>query len=213
MQPLRMDFHWSHRSLWYGVGQSWVAACRCITGHALGRCILWSISVLSFWFLCSLVWLPVGVWIGFRPRVAEIIQPIIQFLAAFPANLLFPVVTILIIKYSLNINIWCAPLMVLGTQWYILFNVIAGASTMPEELRLAASSFGVKGWLKWKRVILPGVFPYFVTGAITAAGGAWNASIIAEAINWGNIHLQAAGLGAYITEFSKLGNFPSSNCP
>lgn len=170
--------------------------------------LLTAIRVLILILLCSFIWVPIGVWIGFRPDVARTIQPIIQFLAAFPANLFFPVVTIAIIKYNLNVNIWCAPLMVLGTQWYILFNVIAGASTMPQELRLASASFGVKGWLKWKRLILPGIFPYFVTGTITAAGGAWNASIIAEFINWGNHQLIAKGLGAYITEFTHLGNFP-----
>lgn len=167
-----------------------------------------ALRVIILIVLCSLVWVPVGVWIGFRPRVAEVIQPIIQFLAAFPANLLFPVATILIIKYHLNVNIWCAPLMVLGTQWYILFNVIAGASTMPEELRLAAFSFKVKGLLRWRRVIFPGIFPFFVTGALTAAGGAWNASIIAEVINWGSLNLTAKGLGAYIAQYATIGNFP-----
>ncbi len=98
--------------------------------------------------------------------------------------------------------------MVLGTQWYILFNVIAGASTIPEDLRQTTESFAVKGWLRWKRLILPSIFPFFVTGAITAAGGAWNASIIAEAISWGNIKLKADGLGAYITNSSTTGNFP-----
>ncbi len=167
-----------------------------------------AIRVIVLIFLCSLIWVPVGVWIGFRPRVAATIQPIIQFLAAFPMNLLFPVVAMWIVKYKLNINIWVSPLMVLGTQWYILFNVIAGASTIPEELRLVTRNLGVKGLVRWKRLILPGIFPFFVTGAITAAGGAWNASIIAEAISWGNIKLTAAGLGAYITHFSRLGNFP-----
>ncbi len=185
----------SHSVTWHDVHQTlWLG-------------LLTGIRVIVLIALCSLVWVPIGVWIGFRPNVAKTMQPIIQFLAAFPANLLFPVVTILIIKYSLNINIWCAPLMVLGTQWYILFNVIAGASTLPEELRLVTSSFGVRGWLRWKRLILPGIFPFFVTGAITAAGGAWNASIIAEVVSWGHTHLIAKGLGAYITEFSIQGNF------
>ena len=175
--------------------------------HTIRLGLITGLRVMVLIILCSLVWVPIGVWIGFRPRVAETIQPVIQFLAAFPANLLFPVAAFLILKYKLNINIWASPLMVLGTQWYILFNVIAGASTMPQDLRLAAASFGVKGWLKWKRVILPGIFPYFVTGAITAAGGAWNASIIAEAINWGKIDLTATGLGAYITHYSHVGDF------
>ena len=107
-----------------------------------------AVRVIILIVICSFVWVPLGVWIGFRPRITKVVQPIIQFLAAFPANLMFPVAAILIIRYHLNINIWCAPLMVLGTQWYILFNVISGASNMPEELRLACKSFGIKGWLK-----------------------------------------------------------------
>jgi NitT/TauT family transport system permease protein len=164
--------------------------------------------VMILIFLCSLIWVPIGVWIGFRPRVAQIIQPVVQFLAAFPANLLFPIVTIAIIKYGLNVNIWVSPLMVLGTQWYILFNVIAGASTIPQDLKLAAKSFGIKGWLRWRRLILPGIFPYFITGAITASGGAWNASIIAETVSWGATKLHAIGLGGYITQCTSQGDFP-----
>jgi NitT/TauT family transport system permease protein len=165
------------------------------------------LRVMSMIFLASLIWVPIGVWIGLRPRVTSFIQPIIQFVAAFPANLLFPAVAILMITFKLNVEIWSAPLMVLGTQWYILFNVIAGASVLPKELKLAAANFNVTGYLWWRRFILPGIAPYFITGAITAAGGAWNASIVAEVINWGAIHLRAAGLGAYIQEQSVSGDF------
>jgi NitT/TauT family transport system permease protein len=175
--------------------------------HVLWLGLLTGLRVMILIIICSFIWVPIGVWIGFRPRVAEIAQPIVQFLAAFPANLLFPVVTVLILKYKLNVNIWVSPLMVLGTQWYILFNVIAGASTMPEDLRLAAKNLGVKGWIWWKRLVLPGIFPCFITGAITAAGGAWNASIVAEVITWGTIKLPASGLGAYIAYYSNIGNF------
>jgi NitT/TauT family transport system permease protein len=175
--------------------------------HVLWLGLLTGIRVMLLIVLCSLIWVPIGVWIGFKPKVAAVVQPVIQFLAAFPANLLFPVATFLILRYQLNINIWVAPLMVLGTQWYILFNVIAGASMLPEELRLVARNFGVKGWLKWKRLILPGIFPFFITGAITAAGGAWNASIIAEVIRWGEVRLYAKGLGAYIFNYTSLGIF------
>ncbi len=98
--------------------------------------------------------------------------------------------------------------MILGTQWYILFNVIAGASAFPNDLREAASSFGVRGWSWWRKVMLPGIFPHFVTGAITASGGAWNASIVAEAVNWGNTHLAAHGLGAFIADATNRGDFP-----
>jgi NitT/TauT family transport system permease protein len=113
----------------------------------------------------------------------------------------------LIVKYQLNVEIWTSPLMVLGTQWYILFNVIAGAFTLPKDLYQVADNLGVTGWLWWRRLVFPGIFPYFLTGAITAAGGAWNASIIAESVSWGQTHLQATGLGAYITQYTSAGDF------
>jgi NitT/TauT family transport system permease protein len=158
--------------------------------------------------LASLIWVPVGVWIGLRPKLAERIQPLAQFLAAFPANLAFPVFVVIIVRYGLNPNIWLSPLMILGTQWYILFNVIAGASAFPTDLREAAGSFHLKGWRWWTKVILPGIFPYYVTGAITASGGSWNASIVAEVASWGDIHLTATGLGAYIATATETGDFP-----
>ncbi len=158
--------------------------------------------------LAGFVWVPVGVWIGLRPNVARIAQPVIQFLASFPANLFFPIVVLLIVRYHLNVQIWTSPLMILGTQWYILFNVIAGTMQLPQQLLSASKVFQIKGWLWWKKVILPGIFPYVITGAVTAAGGAWNASIIAEVAQWGNIKVEATGLGAYIANnFSVTGNF------
>ena len=136
--------------------------------------------------------MPIGVWIGLRPRVARAVQPVAQFLAAFPANLLFPVAVVASSPSHLNPDIWLSPLMILGTQWYILFNVIAGASALPSELRdVGDATCGVSGWLWWRRVILPAVFPYYLTGAITAIGGSWNASIVAEYVELGR-H-QAAG--------------------
>jgi NitT/TauT family transport system permease protein len=158
--------------------------------------------------LATLVWVPVGVWIGLRPKLAERIQPLAQFLAAFPANLAFPVFVVIIVRYHLNPNIWLSPLMILGTQWYILFNVIAGASAFPTDLREAAGSFHLRGWRWWIKVVLPGIFPYYVTGAITASGGSWNASIVAEVASWGDIHLTATGLGAYIATATEAGDFP-----
>jgi NitT/TauT family transport system permease protein len=158
--------------------------------------------------LATLVWVPVGVWIGLRPKLAERIQPLAQFLAAFPANLAFPVFVVIIVRYDLNPNVWLSPLMILGTQWYILFNVIAGASAFPTDLREAAGSFHLNGWRWWIKVILPGIFPYYVTGAITASGGSWNASIVAEVASWGDIHLTATGLGAYIATATEAGDFP-----
>lgn len=176
--------------------------------HVIYLGLLTAIRVMVLIAICSVIWVPVGVWIGLKPKWVEFFQPIIQILAAFPANLFFPVVVMLIVKYHLNVEIWTSPLMVLGTQWYILFNVIAGASAIPKEMQQVANNFNVSGWLWWKKIILPGIFPYYVTGAITAAGGAWNASIIAEAVNWGNVQLLATGLGAYITEQATKGDFP-----
>jgi NitT/TauT family transport system permease protein len=157
--------------------------------------------------IASLIWVPIGVWVGTRPRVALLVQPVAQFLAAFPANLLFPIVVSGIVAWQLNPNIWLSPLMILGTQWYILFNVIAGAAAIPAELRSVADNLRVRGWLWWRRIALPAVLPYYVTGAITASGGSWNASIVAEVASWGNEHLQADGLGAYIAEQTDAGDF------
>jgi len=157
--------------------------------------------------LASVVWVPIGVWVGTRPRVANLVQPVAQFLAAFPANLLFPIAVSAIVALRLNPNIWLSPLMILGTQWYILFNVVAGASAIPAELRAAGANFHVRGLLWWRRIALPAVLPYYVTGAITASGGSWNASIVAEVASWGNEHLEAEGLGAYIARQTEAGDF------
>ena len=176
--------------------------------HVIYLGFITAIRVTALIIISSIIWVPLGVLIGLSPRASQIVQPIAQFLAAFPANLLFPLVVILIVKYHLNVNIWVSPLMILGTQWYILFNVVAGTMALPKNLHQAVGTLNVSGWLWWKRFILPGVFPYYITGAITAAGGAWNISIIAEAVSWGNTHLFATGLGAYITEVSIEGDFP-----
>jgi NitT/TauT family transport system permease protein len=157
--------------------------------------------------LASVVWVPIGIWVGLRPRATQIVQPVAQFLAAFPANLLFPVAVFGIVTWKLNPDVWLSPLMILGTQWYILFNVIAGASAMPAELRYAALNFRISGWLWWRRVALPGVLPYYVTGAITASGGSWNAAIVAELASWRNVQVKAHGLGAYIAEATTAGDF------
>jgi len=157
--------------------------------------------------LASVLWVPIGIWVGLRPRATQIVQPIAQFLAAFPANLLFPLAVAGIVTWKLNPNIWLSPLMILGTQWYILFNVIAGASAMPQELRYASENFGIKGWLWWRKVALPGVLPFYVTGAITASGGSWNAAIVAEIATWGSTTVVARGLGSYIAEATTAGDF------
>jgi NitT/TauT family transport system permease protein len=175
------------------------------TAVLLGFATLLRVVVLIA--IASIIWVPIGVWVGTRPRVANLVQPVAQFLAAFPANLLFPIVVSAIVAWKLSPNIWLSPLMILGTQWYILFNVIAGASAIPAELRSAAVNLRVRGWLWWRRVGLPAIFPYYVTGAITASGGSWNASIVAEVASWGDEHLQAYGLGAYIAQQTDVGDF------
>jgi len=157
--------------------------------------------------VASVIWVPIGVWVGTRPHVANMVQPVAQFLAAFPANLLFPIVVSGIVAWQLNPNIWLSPLMILGTQWYILFNVVAGASAIPAELRAVGANLRVRGWLWWRRIALPAVFPYYVTGAITASGGSWNASIVAEVASWDDKHLRARGLGAYIAQQTEAGDF------
>ncbi len=172
----------------------------------LGLATLTRVIVLIV--LASLVWVPVGVWIGLRPRLARRVQPIIQFLAAFPANLFFPIVVSAIVTYQLNPEIWLSPLMILGTQWYILFNVIAGTLALPTDYQLVAGNLGVRKVLWWRRVVLPGIFPAYVTGAVTASGGSWNASIVAEVAKWGHTTLQATGIGAYIAEMTEKGDFP-----
>jgi NitT/TauT family transport system permease protein len=192
----------------------WQVATFAMTGIALrdvGVTVLLGFATLArvvvLIAVASLIWVPIGVWVGTRPRAALFVQPVAQFLAAFPANLLFPIVVSGIVAWQLNPNIWLSPLMILGTQWYILFNVIAGAAAIPAELRAVADNLRVRGWLWWRRIALPAVLPYYVTGAITASGGSWNASIVAEVASWGDQHLQAAGLGAYIAEQTDAGDF------
>jgi NitT/TauT family transport system permease protein len=175
--------------------------------HVVYLGLITALRVFVMVIVCSIIWVPIGVWIGLRPGVAEAMQPVVQFVAAFPANLLYPIVVVLIVKYHLNVDIWVTPLMILGVQWYILFNVIAGASVLPKDLLQVADNLGLGLWLRWRRLILPGIFPYFITGAITAVGGAWNASIAAEVVSWGDNKLVASGLGAYISEHTLKGDF------
>ena len=177
-------------------------------GAAVGLGFITLVRVMVLIALASLVWVPVGVWIGLRPVWARRIQVLAQFLAAFPANLLFPIFVVVIVRFHLTPDIWLTPLMILGTQWYILFNVVAGASAFPGDLQEVAKNFRVGGWLWWRRVMLPGIFPYFVTGAITASGGSWNASIVSEVASWGDDKLSAHGLGAYIAHQTDAGDFP-----
>jgi NitT/TauT family transport system permease protein len=177
-----------------------------LTAVGLGLLTLTRVVVLIA--IASAIWVPIGVWIGLRPWAAERVQPIAQFLAAFPANVVFPVAVVGIVTFRLDPNIWLSPLMILGTQWYILFNVIVGASAFPTDLREAATLYRLRSAQWWQKVILPGILPYYVTGALTATGGCWNASIVAEVASWGSTKLKAAGLGAYIATATDADDYP-----
>ncbi|WP_217587757.1 ABC transporter permease subunit [Burkholderia sp. GbtcB21] len=177
-------------------------------GHVLMLGLITLLRVMVLIAIASVIWVPLGVLIGLRPALAEKIQPLAQFLAAFPANLLFPVFVIVIVRFHLNADIWLSPLIVLGTQWYILFNVIAGAMSYPNDYKEATKNFRIRGWQWWRQAVLPGIFPYYVTGAITASGGAWNASIVSEFVQWGDTKVVAHGLGAYIAQMTAAGDFP-----
>ena len=209
-----LDHLWSAAIAAACLGAGWKIATFVLAGVApgeVGTAVLLGFATMARVFvliaLASLIWVPAGVWLGLRPGAARFAQPIAQFLAAFPANLLFPLAVSAIVALRLDPDIWLSPLMILGTQWYILFNVIAGASAIPSELRDIGSNLHVRGWLWWRRIALPAVFPFYMTGAITASGGSWNASIVAEMASWGDTTLKAHGLGAYIAEATEAGDF------
>ncbi|MGA3152475.1 MAG: ABC transporter permease [Streptosporangiaceae bacterium] len=169
-----------------------------IFGHAFALGFFTFTRVVVVVAVSSLAWVPVGVWIGFSPRVAQVMQPVVQVLASFPANFIFPFAIVIFLDLGISLNLGSIVLMLLGTQWYVLFNVIAGASAVPSDLREAMTNLSVRGWDRWRRLILPAIFPAYVTGAITAAGGAWNASIVAEIVRYNGHTLIARGLGSYI---------------
>ena len=220
--PARLRRWWSSQAtdvLWWGalalaaVLAAWRVTAL-VAGEVslaeVGRVALYGLFTLTrvavLTALASLVWLPIGVWVGLRPRMAAIVQPVAQFLAAFPANLLFPLFVLAIARWGLVPDIWLSPLMILGAQWYILFNVVGGASGAPQDLREVAASFRLKGWSWWRAVGLPIVAPAYLVGANTAAGAAWNAAIVAEGVSWGATTLRAHGLGAYILDASLKGD-------
>ena len=158
--------------------------------------------------LAALWTIPVGVTIGLNPKLARILQPITQVVASVPATALFPVLLVGLIRLGGGLGVGSIALMLLGTQWYILFNVIAGATAIPSDLKEAAAVYKFTPWQRWTRLILPGIFPYLVTGMITASGGAWNASIVAEYFHIGDRTLQTLGLGAQISAATDAGRFP-----
>jgi NitT/TauT family transport system permease protein len=166
------------------------------------------LRVIVLMALATVIWVPISVWIGLRPRWAEAVQPLAQFLAAFPVNLLFGGAVSLVLAFNLNPDIWLSLLIGFGTQWYIVFNTIGGAAAFPNDLREAATNFRVRGWRWWTQVILPGIAPYYLTGAITASGGSWNASIVAEYVKWKDHTVSAHGVGSYIAAATDKGDFP-----
>ncbi len=177
-------------------------------GHAALLGLATSARVFALLLFSTVVWTPIGVAIGFNPKLARLSQPIVQIFASFPANFLFPFATLGFIKYGVSLNWGSMLLMALGAQWYLLFNVIGGAQAVPNDLREMAASLGLRGIKKWKFLIGPAIFGSWVTGAITASGGAWNASIVAEIVSWGNTTLKAAGLGSYIADATTKGDWP-----
>ncbi|MBV8885126.1 MAG: ABC transporter permease subunit [Chroococcidiopsidaceae cyanobacterium CP_BM_RX_35] len=175
---------------------------------AFGLGLLTLLRVVVLLVFSTLVWTPIGVAIGFNPRLARLLQPVVQFLASFPANFIFPFATLFFIHSHISINWGSILLMALGAQWYILFNSIAGAVSIPTDLREMGTSMGLHGWQLWRKLIIPGIFSAWVTGGITASGGAWNASIVSEVVAWGQTTLTATGLGSYIAQATAAGDWP-----
>jgi NitT/TauT family transport system permease protein len=176
--------------------------------HAFALGTLTFARVVVLVAVSATVWVPVGAWVGMNPRLSRSAQPAVQVLASFPANLLFPFAGLVFVRFGIGLDVGGVFLMALGAQWYVLFNAIAGASAIPTDLREAMENLGVRGVRRWRRLILPAMCPALVTGGITAAGGAWNASIVAEVLDFGHHHLVASGLGAYITEATARGDLP-----
>lgn len=179
-----------------------------LVGHIFWLGFLTLLRVLAMTVLATLIWTPIGVWIGFHPQAARFAQPLAQIGASFPVNMTFPIVVGLFVATNTSMNWGSILLIAMGTQWYILFNVIAGAMAIPNEMKEVASIYGLRKWKRWRTLILPAIFPFWVTGACTAAGGAWNASIVAEFATWGDTTLKADGLGAFIAEVTKSGDTP-----
>lgn len=166
----------------------------------LGRVVI-ALTIALLWTI------PFGVLIGTNQRLATIFQPIIQVLASIPATGLFPIILLLLVDYKNGLNLAAIFLMLLGTQWYLLFNIIAGASAIPQDLKNTTRMLNLRGFQRWRTLILPAIFPYLITGAITASGGAWNASIVAEYHQFGGKTLSTVGVGALISQATASGNY------
>src|SRR5271165_14316 len=176
--------------------------------HEIGLGLGATFLRVTLCLLLGAAWtIPAGVAIGFNPRLARIAQPLAQIAASVPATALFPVVLVILIRVGGGLGLGSIVLLLLGTQWYILFNVIAGAIAIPTDLKEAARVFGIRGWERWRKLILPGIFPYLVTGLVTASGGAWNASIVAEYFRFKGKVYTTVGLGATISQATDAKNF------
>lgn len=211
--------NWLWRSLWYlGV----VLACVWF-GYQLWEyfpkqyfamlpewMLLTTARVAAAMLLSVAIFTPLGVWIGLNPRLVKIFQPIIQILAAIPPNIFYPLIAGFIAIYHQDLGWWAIPMIMLGTQWYVLFNVIAGVSAIPTQITEVSETFGLRRFRWWRYYMLPAIFPYIVTGIISAAGGAWNSAIAAEVIQWGSTTLSATGLGAFISVVTDAGKNPES---
>ncbi|MCS7285793.1 MAG: ABC transporter permease subunit [Anaerolineae bacterium] len=174
----------------------------------IGLGVLMTLLRVSASLLIALAWtIPVGVIIGTNRRAAAVLQPLIQIVASIPATALFPVFLLFIVGLPGGLNIAAIMLMLTGTQWYLLFNVIAGASAIPQDLKYTSALIGLSRWERWRTLILPSLFPYIITGAITASGGAWNASIVAEYVEFGGRTLSTIGIGALIARATATGDY------
>jgi NitT/TauT family transport system permease protein len=163
---------------------------------------------VEFTLLLAGLWtVPVGIYVGLRPRLSAIAQPIAQVAASVPATALFPIILLLLIRVGGGLGIGSIVLLLLGTQWYLLFNVIAGAISIPSDLKEVVSIFRFGSWYRWRELFLPAIFPYLITGFVTASGGAWNASIVAEYFHFRGQTFSTTGLGAVISAATDSGNF------
>lgn len=178
------------------------------TLKAFGQGLLTFGRVLAVVGGSTLIFLPLAVVIGLRPRWAALLQPVMLMLASIPANLLFPFFTVVFLFCGMPLFYGCVVLMAMGAQWYVLFNVTAGASAIPNDLREMSQVFQLKGRQRWRRFLLPAMFSAWITGAVTASGAAWNASIVAELVTWGSHTLQTPGIGSYIAEATAHGDQP-----